>query len=268
MKQAYSAAELCTEISALQAMFDTVKLVNSETMQYLNTETMQPTGACHSLPPLDEQGRGWRPTQRDGRVELAFYQAFLMEGRHYLLVAAYCLPQTVPENSRDANAFLRILSQYNEEMRHDYVTGTYNHRYLNEEYLPKLAAAVAAGRQVSVALARVNEYGHICAECSSDAADRCLNTAAGILQIAAGMDPEKGILARLEDGVFVVTALDTTPAQLEKTLREALENSRKDYNISLSRRGEFTVTVATADWAETGNWDLLLALAERRMAQQ
>ena len=266
MKQDYTAAELKAEIGALENVFDSVQLIDPETMQFLDPETLQAAEPCRILPPLNDDGRGWQPMREGESVALACCQAICVDGRHCMLVVKYELPQTLPENSRDANAFMRILTQYSEELRHDYVTGAYNQRYLQEEYIPALADRLACGAHVALALARVNEYGHICANCGSDAADRCLNTAAGILQIAVGLDNEKGILARLEDGVFLVTAIDATPAQLEKTLNEAIDSSRKDYNISLSRRGEFTISVSAADWAETGNWDLLVALAERRLS--
>ena len=265
MKQEYTAAELQAQIALLQNVFDSVRLVDPHSMQFLDTATLEAVGPCHSLPELDARGRGWQPVRLQTAVELALFQSVTVEGRWLVLLFNYALPQSLPENSREANAFLRILAQYSEELRHDYVTGAYNQRFLTEEYVPALAERVAAGERLSLALARVNEYGRICADCGSEAGDRCLNTAAGILHIAAGMDPRAGILARLEDGVFLVTAFNTPATQLEKTLCTALDCSRRDYNISLSRRGEFTVTVAAADWAETGNWELLLALAERRL---
>ena len=268
MKQEYTAAALKSEIEALKNMFDEVKLIDPASMCYLDTKTMQGDVPCLSLPPLDDAGRGWQPLIVQDKVRLACYQAVRVDGRAFVLMTDYALPRAKPENSRDANAILRILTQYREELRHDYVTGAYNQRYLHEEYLPSLAEQFRAGRKMAVALARVNEYGRICAECGNDAADRCLNTAAGILQIAAGLEPEKGILARLEDGLFAITAIDQTPAQLEKTLCEAVDSSRHDFSISLSRRGGFTISVACADWAETGDWDMLLALAESRLPQQ
>ena len=45
-----------------------------------------------------------------------------------------------------------------------------------------------------------------------------------------------------------------------------MDGSRRVFSVSLSRRSEFSVAVSSADWAETGSWDLLLALAEQRLA--
>ena len=45
-----------------------------------------------------------------------------------------------------------------------------------------------------------------------------------------------------------------------------MQDSRHVFSISLSRRASFTMAVAAVDWAEAGSWDLLLALAEQRLA--
>ena len=44
-----------------------------------------------------------------------------------------------------------------------------------------------------------------------------------------------------------------------------MENSRREFNISLSRRGSFTVAVASSEWGETASWDLMLSLAQQRL---
>lgn len=114
-------------------------------------------------------------------------------------------------------------------------------------------------------LARVNEYGRLCCEEGAFAADNCLNTAAGILQLAAGTDSPDTVLARLEDGLFAVASAGRWAADLEKALREALDASRREFSLSLSRRGEFTVSLASANWGETGSWEMMLSLAQHRL---
>ena len=97
------------------------------------------------------------------------------------------------------------------------------------------------------------------------AADRCLNTAAGVLSLALdGMGTETTLI-RLEDGVFLVVAVGVSARELENCLQEALRNARRNFGITLARRGEFTATVASADWVETGSWDLMVSLAESRL---
>ena len=97
------------------------------------------------------------------------------------------------------------------------------------------------------------------------AADCCLNTAAGILQLAAGPDQQNAVV-RLEDGIFLVVSVGTPAAKLQAALHEALGESRRTFGITLSRRGEFTVSLSSADWGEAGSWDLMVALAEQRLS--
>ena len=162
-------------------------------------------------------------------------------------------------------ALLRLLGQYREEMRRDYVTGVYNRAFLDSAYRKKVAAAACAGKPVSVVAARVNEYWNLLREEGTHAADCCLNTAAGILQLAAGPDQQNAVV-RLEDGIFLVVSVGTPAAKLQAALHEALGESRRTFGITLSRRGEFTVSLSSADWGEAGSWDLMVALAEQRLS--
>ena len=112
---------------------------------------------------------------------------------------------------------------------------------------------------------RVNEYWNLRNQESLQAAECCLNTAAGILQLAVGTDHDHAVLARLEDGLFVAITVGTPAAHLAQRINEALENSRKVFSITLARRGTFTVSAASAEWGETSSWEMMLSLAQQRL---
>ena len=122
-----------------------------------------------------------------------------------------------------------------------------------------------AGKPAGVVMARVNEYWNLRQTESANAADCCLNMAAGILQLAVGTDDKTAVLARLEDGLFAVVTVGTPAAQMARKLQDALDNSRREFNISLSRRGSFTVQLASAEWGETPAWDMMFSLAQQRL---
>ena len=69
----------------------------------------------------------------------------------------------------------------------------------------------------------------------------------------------------MEDGLFAVVTVGTPAAQMARKLQDALDNSRREFNISLSRRGSFTVAIASAEWGETASWDMMLSLAQQRL---
>lgn len=265
MTQEYTLEQLAVQMAALGQMFDEVVLVDPAKMMRLDPKTLEPTEPAETVPPLDASGRAWMPLCRGENVVMVFYQAIRVGMRPCVLAGVHDLPQTMPANSREANAFLRLLAQYREELRHDYVTGVYNRSFLDASYRNYIMEQAGKGEKVSAVVARVNEYGDLCSREGAAAADRCLNTAAGILQIAVGLDQDKSTLVRLEDGIFLVVSVGTDARTMADQLRHALDNSRRCFNITLSRRSEFTVKVAGVDWAETGNWDLMLSLAMRRL---
>ena len=152
-----------------------------------------------------------------------------------------------------------------EELRRDYLTGVYNARYLDTEYRRYAEPQAQAGKPVGVVMARVNEYWSLRQNESANAADCCLNMAAGILQLSVGTDDKAAVLARLEDGLFAVVTVGTPAAQVARKLQDALDNSRREFSISLSRRGSFTVQLASAEWGETPAWDMMFSLAQQRL---
>lgn len=263
MKREYNTEELLAQIAALRNLFDEVSLIDSGTARVLDPETLEPVAEAESLPVPDEDGRALRflGGTQEGFV---LYQAITLRMRPLLLAARFTSRNPLSGDRREAQAFDRTVAQCRHELVRDYVTGVYNRLYLDEVFQP-LALQRSAEGPVCVVLARVNEYGDLCARESRSAADCCLNTAAGILQLAVGPDASRQVLARLEDGVFAAAAVGCTAAELSATLRDALDSSRKEFSLSLSRRGQFTVTLAGADWAETGRWDMMLSLAQQRL---
>lgn len=265
MMQEYTQEQLTNQISALKNVFDEVCLVDPAALTKLDPATMQPTAPADGVPHLDATGRAWLPRRSGETVVMSFYQAIQAQGRPCVLVVSYDLPQSLPDNSREANSFLRLMRQYRDDLCHDYVTGAYNRSFLDAAYRTKVAEAAKTDK-VSAAMVRVNEYAATCINEGAAAADRCLNTAAGILQLAIGMEQENNAVVRMEDGVFLVVYIGKSGVELSETITAAMANSRKSFNITLSRRGEFTAAVAVADWAETGNWDMMISLAAQRLA--
>lgn len=261
----YTRKQLTAEIAGLRQLFDDVKLVDAAAHQVLDPETLEPTGPADEVPVLDERGRAWKPLFLEDTTCFTLYWSVCPEGRPCVLCVTYDLPHADAGNTREANAFYRLLTQARDEMCHDYVTGVYNRTHLDSAFRGHVSAAARDGEKVSAALVRVNEYAALCRSESVAAADRCLNTAAGVLSLALdGMGTETTLI-RLEDGVFLVVAVGVSARELENCLQEALRNARRNFGITLARRGEFTATVASADWVETGSWDLMVSLAESRL---
>ena len=261
----FTRAQLTAQVAAMRQMFDDVQLVDPNTREILDPETLQPTGPAGEVPALDERGRAWQPVFLQDSTCCTLYWSVRPEGRPCVLAVTYDLPHVEAGSSREANAFYRLLSQCREELCHDYVTGVYSRAYIDSAFRGRVAAAARGGAKVSAAMVRVNEYAALCRSESVAAADRCLTTAAGILGLAMdGMECENTLI-RLEDGVFLMVAIGAGAAELEAHIQDALQGSRRNFSITLARRGAFTATVAAADWAEAGSWDLMVGLAESRL---
>ena len=188
-----------------------------------------------------------------------------MDGRPCVLRVHCRMPHDSSASAGAQNSYDRALAQYQEDMRRDYVTGVYNSRYIQEEYRLYAEKQAMQGKPVGAVMLRVNEYWTLRDQESRQAAECCLNTAAGILQLAVGTDHEHAVLARLEDGLFVAITVGMPAARLAQTINQALESSRRVFSITLARRGTFTVTTASAEWGETSSWEMMLSLAQQRL---
>ena len=99
------------------------------------------------------------------------------------------------------------------------------------------------------------------------------------LQSSAGAENSfNRVLAQMQEelrrdyltGVYNARYLDTeyrryAEPQVARKLQDALDNSRREFSISLSRRGSFTVQLASAEWGETPAWDMMFSLAQQRL---
>ena len=263
MKQEFTMAELAAQLTALGQVFDKVELADAR-MGVLDPATLQPIGKIAEVPMLDDAGRGVQLTQTPEGPGLIIAQGIQVEGRPCVILMHCGMPHSTRTQGAE-NSFLRTVSQMQDDLRRDYVTGVYNGAYLNEEYRRRAEQAALQGTPVGAVMVRINEYWHLREHESLNAAGCCLNTAAGILQLAVGTDTSKAVLARLNDGFFAIITIGQTGAAMANTVREAMEDSRKEFNISLARRGSFTVEVASAEWGETASWDMLLSLAQQRL---
>ena len=265
MKFEYTLAELSTAITALEQVYGKVSVLDPYLGTVLDPATLQPTDKAEELTALDETGRGVQLAQADDGPELVLYQGIQADARPCVLAFHCCMPHNLQSSAGAENSFNRVLAQMQEELRRDYLTGVYNARYLDTEYRRYAEPQAQAGKPVGVVMARVNEYWSLRQNESANAADCCLNMAAGILQLAVGPDHDKAVLARLNDGFFAIVTIGTPAARMAQTVREAMNDSRREFNISLSRRGSFTAEIASAEWGETASWDMTLSLAQQRL---
>ena len=265
MKNEYTLQELGAQIAAWEQLLEKAVLVEPRRNVVLDPATLQPVGPADPLPALDETGRGVQLAEGSDGPEMVVYQAVTVETVPYVLELHCAMPRNLGRTTGAENAMNRAIAQVQEELRRDYVTGTYNARYINGAYRHYAEKAALQGTPVGVVLVRVNEYWNIREKESLSAAGCCLNMAAGLLQLAVGADTGKAVLARLEDGIFAVATVGQPAAQMAQILRTAMGEARKEFSISLSRRGSFTVDIASAEWGETSSWEMMLSLAQDRL---
>ena len=156
MKQDYTIAELQAEMTALQQVFDNVTLADPR-MGLLDPATLQPLNKVAAMPALDSTGRGMQVVKGNDGLETVLAQGINVEGTPCMLLMQMPLPRSLQAEGAE-DSFIRTLSQMQDDLRRDYVTGAYNAVYLNEQYRPIAERAAMSGTPVGVVLVRVTEY--------------------------------------------------------------------------------------------------------------
>ena len=177
MKQDYTLDELQTEMTALAQLFDSVTLADPR-MGLLDPATLQPLNKVAAMPALDAAGRGLKIERP--RTVCAPSLPRHYGGGHALRAAAGDAAARNLQADGAEDAFTRALSQMQDDLRRDYVTGVYNSVYLNEAFRPRAERAALDGKPVGVVMVRVNEYWQLREQESDSAANCCLNMASGI----------------------------------------------------------------------------------------
>ena len=118
--QEFTLEQIGMQVTALQNFFDQVTLIDPLAQAEVDPATLQATGHADAVPVLNADGRGWQPILGED-TGFVFYQNIQVEQRPFVLAATYFLTADLPANDREANALLRLLGQYREEMRRDYV---------------------------------------------------------------------------------------------------------------------------------------------------
>ena len=235
MKQDYTLDELQTEMTALAQLFDSVTLADPR-MGLLDPATLQPLNKVAAMPALDAAGRGLKIEKAADGLRTVIAQGITVADTPCVLLLGMPLPRNLQADGAE-DAFTRALSQ-------------------NEAFRPRAERAALDGKPVGVVMVRVNEYWQLREKESNSAADCCLNMASGILQLVVGPDHDKAVLARLNDGFFAIVTVGTPAARMARAVNEAM---------NASRRGSFTVAIASAEWGETASWDMTLSLAQQRL---
>lgn len=181
-------------------------------MGLLDPATLQPLNKVAAMPALDAAGRGLKIEKAADGLRTVIAQGITVADTPCVLLLGMPLPRNLQADGAE-DAFTRALSQMQDDLRRDYVTGVYNSVYLNEAFRPRAERAALDGKPVGVVMVRVNEYWQLRELESDSAANCCLNMASGILQLVVGPDHDKAVLARLNDGFFAIVTVGTPAAR-------------------------------------------------------
>ena len=155
MKLDYTKQELALQLASLAQVLGTAQVIDPYRGALLDPATLEPCGESDPVPTLDEDGRGMQLIQAESGDEMRLYQSIRVEDKPCVLAVHCALPRYRGASAGAKNSYDRALAQYCADMRHDYVTGVYNARFLEEEYRAYAEKQAMHGQPVGAVLLRV-----------------------------------------------------------------------------------------------------------------
>lgn len=278
MKKVYNLSELNETMEILKNFFDDVSLLNPIENTVINPTNLEVAGEYPSywlsdrtslnrtdIRALKEQRRLTQLQNRDSDMMELQYHYICVEGQELVLRLCANMTESMSTNAEGQQAVARNLQDLNYNVYRDYVTGAYNRQYLDNIYSVMVPKMISEGRNVCFAMVSVDKLSQIHEQYGLNGKDCVMGHVVGLLHQLIDMGERDGIVAKLGGSSVVVTCEGKDYDYFVRTMEEMNANAHKECLTNIYKRVQYTVSIATADWAEAPDWQRMAALLDERM---
>ena len=255
MKEKLTEKELQQMLEGLRAAFDAVTLTE-----------LDPESAHH----WRDNGVQVDYELRAGQVGCMLTRWIEVEGKHYRLQMCAPLAGNVLPEDRMTE---REREMCRDDMNHDFLTGVFNRRYLEQVFRASLDELSARGGKAAAALVSLDHYAELRMQYGQPVVDQLVSYMAN--QWKKHFEkPGQRLVGRLTDSVLVVACAGCTGPELEAQMGSLYAGMPRDCVIGtgMMSRLPFTLTIACAGIEELKegekNWDSLYRLCDCRMRER
>ena len=278
MKKVYTLSELNYTIRVLENFFDSVILVDPANNKIIDPATLEvadeypgywlsrtASGNRTDLRALLEKRRLTRLQNNDSDLSEMQFHYVCVDGHDLVLRLVANMTESMSTDPAGQQAVARNLQDISYNVYHDYVTGAYNRQYLDTIYSTMVPKMIAEGRNVCFALVSVDKLSEIHQLYGRAGKDNVMGHVVGMLRQLIDLQDRDGIVAKLGGSSVVVTCEGHDYAHFVNVIENMNATARKECLTNIYKRVKFTLSIATADWAEAPDWQKMADLLDRRM---
>jgi len=207
------------------------------------------------------------------KTYLVISKYMLIEGKELVLEMVYNATSEFMLESSQMGVVTQMIKGYNHLLITDPLTGIYNRRFLDEDFVPSLKCCHEKGLAVNLALMDVDNFKQINDTYGHQAGDALLKDISGFWKKNFNCREKyhEKIVVRYGGDELLLIGSGDEPEVFQKLVRGYYGEMRKVCYLSGGDSVQFSVSFGFSSSRETGScweWDKLLGLADQRMYEE
>ena len=197
MKKEFTKEELTDLIAAMEKEYEVVRLVDPVERMVLTKDDFQPTGEichsiwgrcercenCTSLRALQSMTNAYKLEVVKGKTFWITSRFIWVDNRAMILELVQDVTDTLIMDSDQKNQIGKLINNYNSMLITDPLTGVYNRRFLDEDFVPSLQCCHDENLIVNMAFMDMDGFKTINDKFGHHAGDQVLRDAAGFWKL-------------------------------------------------------------------------------------
>ena len=287
MKVEFTLSEANDFIDSIKEQFDIVRVVEPLKQKVVDVKTMKETTDvcvslwgrcsrcenCTSNRVLLTKGRAMKVEILGDRTFFVISRYMLVEGRELVLETVYDASSDFMLESAQRGVVTQLIKGYNHLLVTDPLTGLYNRRFLDEDFVPSLKCCYEEGLAVNLALLDVDGFKQINDRYGHQAGDALLKDIGGFWKkhFDSREKRREKIVVRYGGDEILIIVCAVEPEEFRQSVQRYYGEMRKVCYLSGGERMPFSVSFGFASSREIGScwlWNKLFAIADKRMYQE
>jgi two-component system, cell cycle response regulator len=225
---------------------------------------------CSSLRASLKEDQAYKIELMNGRVYLVHSRYIAIDGKGYVAEMVKDVTDSLLLDSNEETKLTSLINSYNQMLLSDPVTGLYNRRFLDEQFVPSLRCCQDPLLKVNVAFVDLNDFKHINDTYGHLVGDELLKYEAAYFKTAfnSRLHGKERLAIRFGGDEFLIVACGIPYAAFKKDFAKVSSSLSRNVHFLSSPSFHFDFSVGFAGSEElpfSWTWESLVSLADRRM---
>lgn len=225
---------------------------------------------CSSLRASLKEDQAYKIELLNGRTYLVHSRYILIDGKAYVAEMVKDVTESLLLDSEEETKLSSLINSYNQMLLGDSMTGLYNRRFLDEQFVPSLRCCQDPHLLVNIAFVDLDDFKHINDAYGHLVGDELLKYGAAYFKSAynSRLHGKERLAIRFGGDEFLIIACGIPFAAFKEDFAKVSSSLSREVSFLSSPRFHFDFSVGFASNQElpaAWTWEALVALADRRM---